>query len=170
MKEKGFTMIELLATITILGLIMLIAVPNVLSIIDKNKKRTYVEDAKKMQMLAEYKLRSTPTMDRPASGKCIVIRLASLDLTEFQESPEGGQYSQTKSFVIIANSGGTYQYYVTLRETFSSHVAGIQFKNINDLNKEGAIKWVTSDSSFPDYSEPRVGSSYSVGGTIQAVY
>ena len=52
-KNKGFTMVELLAAITILGIIMMIAVPNVLSIIDKNKKRTYVEDAKKIQSLAE---------------------------------------------------------------------------------------------------------------------
>ena len=42
MKKNGFTLIELLATILILALIMIIAVPNVMSTIDKNKQDTYV--------------------------------------------------------------------------------------------------------------------------------
>ncbi len=52
MNKKGFTLIELLATILILSLLMLVAVPNVMSTIDKNKQDTYVEDAKRMITLA----------------------------------------------------------------------------------------------------------------------
>ena len=48
MNQKGFTLIELLATITILSMIMLVAIPNIMSTLDKSKRRTYVEDAKKM--------------------------------------------------------------------------------------------------------------------------
>ena len=58
MNQKGFTLMELLATIVILSIIMLIAVPNVINTLDKNKRSfTYVEDAKKMITLAEYKFR-----------------------------------------------------------------------------------------------------------------
>ena len=58
MKAKnslGFTLIELIATITILGIIMLIAVPNVISVVTKNKNQTYVNDARKFVTLAKYK-------------------------------------------------------------------------------------------------------------------
>ena len=58
MNKKGFTLIELLATIAILALLMLVAVPNVMSTIDKNKQDTYIEDAKRMITLAEYEVRS----------------------------------------------------------------------------------------------------------------
>ena len=51
----GFTLIELIATITILGIIMLIAVPNVISVVTKNKNQTYVNDARKFVTLAKYK-------------------------------------------------------------------------------------------------------------------
>ena len=92
MNRKGFTLIELLATIAILALLMLVAVPNVMSTIDKNKQDTYIEDAKRMITLAEYKVRSDTNIELPTSGNCIVVPLGSLDLTDFTEGPEGGNY------------------------------------------------------------------------------
>ena len=68
MKSRGFTLIELLATLTILGIIMAIAVPNVMSILDKNKRTTYLEDAKKLVTQAEYKFRMSQSIDKPADG------------------------------------------------------------------------------------------------------
>ena len=37
MNNRGFTLIELLATIAILAIIMLVTVPNVIGIIERNK-------------------------------------------------------------------------------------------------------------------------------------
>lgn len=170
MKNKGFTMVELLATITILGIIMLIAVPNVISIIDKNKKRTYIEDAKKLQIQAEYQLRKNTTMEKPATGKSIVITLQNLDLTELADGPEGGTYSGTQSFVLISNEGGTYKYYVALRENYGSNKkAGINLTDIALLNGENAINQVVKDSEMVDYTL-QIGRTLPKGGTIQDVY
>lgn len=41
MKQKGFTLIEILAVIVVIGLILVIAVPKVLEIIQENKQRLY---------------------------------------------------------------------------------------------------------------------------------
>ena len=138
MNKKGFTLIELLATIAILALLMLVAVPNVMSTIDKNKRDTYVEDAKRMITLAEYEVRSNASIELPTSGNCIVILLGSLDLSDFNEGPEGGNYDLQKSYVVIARSGSTYEYMATIVENFDGTVRGIPLTSRNDLNDENA--------------------------------
>ena len=53
-KRNGFTLIELLAVIVILGIIMMIAIPNVISTVEKQEKNTYVSDANKLITMAKY--------------------------------------------------------------------------------------------------------------------
>lgn len=158
MKNNGFTLIELLATILILALIMLIAVPNVMSTIDKNKQDTYVEDAKKMITLAEYKIRSDTTIPLPTSGNCIIIPLNSLDLSEFSEGPEGGTYDLDDSYVLVARNGNAYTYYATIVENYNSSKRGIPLISRNELNKEDARKNVFSNSELT-IVKPTVGSN-----------
>lgn len=138
MNKKGFTLIELLATIAILALLMLVAVPNVMSTIDKNKQDTYIEDAKRMITLAEYEVRSDTSIPLPTNGNCIVILLSALDLTDFNEGPEGGTYDLDKSYVVVVRNGSSYEYYATIVENFDGTVRGIPLTSRNDLNDENA--------------------------------
>ncbi len=56
MSKKGFTLIELLAVIVIIGLISLIAVPNMLGISEDVRKEQMLDDAKKLISLAKMKI------------------------------------------------------------------------------------------------------------------
>jgi len=136
-KEKGFTLVELLATLAILSIIMMIAVPNVMNILDKNKRTSYMEDAKKLVTLADYKFRQSQTIAKPNAGECVVFRMSSLDVSEIKKGPEGSVYNTTNSFVAITYSGGKYQYGVMLYE--NKNKRGVKFVNSTKLNEETAM-------------------------------
>ena len=166
MKAKnslGFTLIELIATITILGIIMLIAVPNVISVVTKNKNQTYVNDARKFVTLAKYKFESDANIMRPTSTICAVIMLSSVDRSELQSGPEDGTYgtdsnATDQSYVVIKYENGSYVYYVQLIETYSNknntaQKKGIALMKYDDLvqidAKNSAIKtsgWINTSS------------------------
>ena len=112
LKDKGFTLIELLAVIVILGVMMTIAIPNIISTLDKNKKETFLEDAKQMISSAEYKIRSDTSINYPDQYSVVVIKMESLDNFELSSSPYDTYYSKEKSFVAITKEQivGTAEY------------------------------------------------------------
>ena len=105
----------------ILAAIMVIAVPNIMGILNNSKADAYVEDAKKLLSLAEYKIRANPDL-RPASvNSCTKLTLKYLDNSEFKNAPNNGSYDQAKSFVVVtrkADKAGKkqYEYAVTIVE------------------------------------------------------
>lgn len=143
--RKGFTLVELLAVIVILGIIMAIAIPNVTGILYRNRSSTYVEDAKKLATTAEYKFRgSNNSIIKPANNQCIVMNLAYLDNSEFEEPPNGGEYLKDQSFVVIKKNGSSYEYYVQLVERITNDTdrRGISLIKSTDLYKENATDLV----------------------------
>ena len=145
--KKGFTLIELIAVVVILGIIMLIAVPNILSTLEKNKKETFLKDAQVLAGAAEYKISSDTSVPEPDTYNIIIFRLADLPTAALSESPYGTNYSQTKSFVAVVknrtDAGTTFQrkFYVHLLACTdddctvdSDENRGINLSVIDDLN------------------------------------
>ena len=124
MNNKGFTMIELLASMVLLSVLMLTAVPTVLKTMDNSRKTTIVSDAKKLVANVEYKLKNNNNyVKRPkAPNQCILMTLGYLDLgTDFQEGPHGGIYAADESYVVIklvSTNPQKYDFYVTLVENY----------------------------------------------------
>lgn len=156
-KQKGFTLIELLATLAILSIIMMIAVPNVMGILDRNKRTTYLEDAKKLVTQADYKFRKELSIEKPATGECVVFRMRSLDVSEIKKGPEGAVYDTNNSFVAVKYDGSTYQYGVMLYET-NARKRGVKFVASTKLNEETAMMNTVVENNTP--------MTFSVGGTI----
>lgn len=142
MNKRGFTLVELLATITILGIIMAVAVPNVISIVDKNKRTTYIADAKKLVALAEYKLRTDVNQKKPDGTTSVIYRFNELDTSDLLDpAPEGGTYDGILSYVEIKynTTYKEYQYYVQLVEnTTSGNQRGIKYAISTELDKDNA--------------------------------
>ena len=147
--KKGFTLIELLATMVILAAIMVIAVPNVMGILNNSKANAYVDDAKKLLSLAQYKLRGDPNL-WPANNECIVMTLSYLDNSEFGNAPNGGSYDKTNSYVLIKRVGSgevaKFNYYVTLDEKMDAGHRGIKNKSESELNSNDASDLVENGS------------------------
>ena len=111
MNKKGFTLVELLAVIALLALLTGIAVPNVISTINNNKKNTFLMDAKRMVSKAEYLFSSSKT-DREivlAGGNKIYAFASLNEKEEFKTDADNGSYDPN-TFVMISLKNGSYNY------------------------------------------------------------
>ena len=140
--NKGFTLVELLATISILAIIMLIAIPNVVGVVQKSRNKTYVEDAKKMISLAKYKVKSDVKIKDALGYGSVCISLNYLDSgKEIKDAPNGGEYDTEKSYVLVEkNYDNSYYYSVQLLENDKD-------SNIQGLNKISS-EVLSNDNSY----------------------
>ena len=111
MNKKGFTLVELLAVIALLALLTGIAVPNIISTINNNKKNTFLMDAKRMVSKASYLLSNNPS-DRETvlAGNRIIYNFNDLNEDEeFLTDADGGSYD-ANTFVMVTLNSGSYNY------------------------------------------------------------
>ena len=99
--QKGFTLIELLAVIIILAVIMTVAIPNVLGTLDKNKKDSFLKDAKRAVTSCEYTIRSEKKYEYPDETTAVVFPLSKIKNLDLEVSSFDTYYSLEDSFVVI---------------------------------------------------------------------
>lgn len=114
MNKKGFTLVELLGVIVILSIIMLIAIPNITSVLDRTKKDNYIADCKKMVSLAQYKLRNGDFEKPNVANASTIITLDDLDTDDIVRDTDGYLYDLNLSNVKVVNENGFLVYYVQL--------------------------------------------------------
>lgn len=151
MNNKGFTLVELLATISLLAVLTMIAVPNIIGIVNRNKNKTYIEDAKKLVSLAEYKIRTNPKLKPSNVGESQCLYMSTLGKSDFDTTaPNGGKYDESKSYVRVRMESveGTLslKYSVTLVEDKDSK----ENKNGAGTNLVGILKETSSDNLYND--------------------
>ena len=102
--NKGFTLIELIAVVTIMAIIALLATPNIISMIDNGKKEQYVSDAKEfiskatyMYKLEKYK-NDTSIFQQPNSNthKILLSNVQGINQTD---DPYGYEYQLDESYI-----------------------------------------------------------------------
>jgi len=141
---KGFTLVELLAAMVILGILMLICVPTILNMLENNRNRVYVDDAKKMIAQAEYRIRANnSTIEKPSEGSAIVISLGYLESSDFDNPPNNGEYLKEASYVVVKNDGRKLEYSASIVEKMKQGgYKGVTLTKNADLLKNNATKYV----------------------------
>lgn len=154
MNKKGFTLIELLAVLVILTIIMGIAIPNIVSTLDKSEKDTYIADAKKFLSLAKTELANN--INKPLDGELVRINLECVDNQDLTKDPDGNKYSETNSFVIVVRKDEQLVYYVNLvGEGQNNKNRGVRLTEKSLLDQDGRLKYVVKNFSIPTDNEIR---------------
>ena len=118
MKNKGFTLVELLAMLVVLGILMGIAIPNIMGMVSNQRQNAIRNDATQMVSNAKVKIaKSGNAITKPTANKCVIFSLEFLNYNDnINRGPNGGDYEKYESFVIYTRVNNEYKYYVRLLE------------------------------------------------------
>ena len=159
MNNKGFTLVELLGSMVILGLLMALVIPNIVGLLNNSKEVTYVEDAKKMINIAQNKVTMKKFALPTADNECVFLGLGYLDNSEFQNPPYSGCYDVNRSFVVIKRESNEYKYYAQLVEYHDNgKFTGITTPIRSDLlNKDNVEEKGANEMTHFDYTSNSAG-------------
>ena len=119
--NKGFTLVEVLAMLVVLGIIIGVTVPNITGILNNQKTNLIAEDGIKMIENAKNEFIVSEKVKYPEDGKCVIFTLDRLDKnSDIENGIENGKYNKTKSFVTVKRVAKSYQYSVRLIEQLSN--------------------------------------------------
>ena len=124
MNRKGFTLVELIAMLVVIGILMLIAVPNISGILKKNRENISVEDINKMVGNTKTKIETGKAKYPKVNGQCAVLSLQFIDNNnDIKSGVNGGLYDKTESFILVkkeqinaTTASNQFKYYVRLVE------------------------------------------------------
>lgn len=130
--KKGFTLVELLAVIVILGVLLMIAVPAVQNVIKKTKNNAtqkqaelFIDAAKKMAIIDE------------ATSDMVIYKLSDLD-----SSVDTNRFT---GMVVALKENGSYKYYIYLNDSVNKKTIDNNNNDIFEFASEDKINENVTD-------------------------
>ena len=142
MNNKGFTLIELIAMVVILGVLMLIAVPNMAGIIKNNKEIAATEDFNRMVNNAKTRFNTKAAKYPAYENACVVLSMAYINTnSDLKTGINGGKYLENESFIVVRkdrtdNNVYQYKYFVRLVEEFDDEKFEVPLIEVEDFLKD----------------------------------
>ena len=144
MNRKGFTLVELLVMLVVLSILIAISIPNIMGILNDNKKTIAIDDASRMIETAKVRTSMDETLLPQSNGSCKIFRLSYLDKNDdYKKGPNGGTYNKNESFVLIkmeeigaGSKTYKYNYYVRLVENVDENNMGINNATSQEIDKK----------------------------------
>lgn len=111
MNKKGFTLVELIVILVIIGVIVTFSLPNITSTLERNKKDQMIIDAKDMVDKAKNYILKNSYNDG------VVLKLKNIDIREeIKDSPFGNKYDRENSCVKRSIVDNQYKYKICLED------------------------------------------------------
>ena len=159
--KKGFTLIEVIAVIIIIGILMFIAVPNVTNYIKKSRKASYSADVRAFleTIKSKYEMREYgPLLD---DNEIMIVPIKSVTFEKGSESESPfGKYDFDKSYIIIVPENEKYNYYATV---IDDKKIGMVFEKDSTISEDSIIEKI--DDALPTISSFGIpGASFAFDG------
>ena len=148
--KKGFTLVEILAVIIILGIIMVIAIPAVSRYILKSNKSVYASNISAYVESArtKYEMKEYGAYLKDDEIMIVPIRTLVLEKGNEESSPYG-EYDFDKSYIVVVPEYQKYNMYVTIIDETKTGLVGVMENTIEDTSiKEDITDEITTISSL----------------------
>ena len=141
--NKGFTLVEIIGVVVIIGVIMLIAIPAVSSYIVSSRKSSYISNVSAFieTVRGEYQMKNFGSFLYDDEVMIVPIEAITLDDGDNVETPFG-TYNYEKSYIAIVPERNTYQYYAYISDSAGYGVVGMPS---NAASREYLEKLSSSD-------------------------
>lgn len=142
MNNKGYTLVELIAMVVVIGVLMVIAVPNIAGILQKSKQEFVTEDIHRMVSNAKQKLETEKVKYPDSNGRCTVLTLKFINSNDdFTEGANGGKFDMDNSYVVIKkeainSTSSVYKYYIRLVEEKDGETYLLDFVDYDEFVKD----------------------------------